>query len=56
MARLYHKSLLVSSSQNFGGNLRGFFQREFLQLSIERYQIQRVIYDPEKEVIVRWIK
>lgn len=33
-----------------------FFQREFLQLSIERYQIQRVIYDPEKEVIVRWIK
>lgn len=33
-----------------------FFQREFLQLSIERYQIQRVIYNPEREVIVRWIK
>jgi hypothetical protein len=32
-----------------------FFQREFLQISIERYQIQRIIYDPKKEVIVQWI-
>lgn len=38
------------------GIYEAFFQREFLQLSVERYQIQRVIYDPEKEVIVRWIK
>jgi XisH protein len=32
-----------------------FFQREFLQISVERYQIQRIIYDPVKEVIVEWI-
>jgi len=32
-----------------------FFQREFLQISVERYQIQRIIYDPVKEVIVQWI-
>ena len=32
-----------------------FFQREFLQISVERYQIYRIIYDPEKEVIVQWI-
>ncbi|NJO43017.1 MAG: hypothetical protein HC769_16660 [Cyanobacteria bacterium CRU_2_1] len=32
-----------------------FFQREFLQISVERYQIHRIIYDPVKEVIVQWI-
>lgn len=32
-----------------------FFQREFLQISVERYQIYRIIYDPAKEVIVQWI-
>lgn len=32
-----------------------FFQREFLQISVERYHIQRIIYDPVKEVIVQWI-
>lgn len=32
-----------------------FFQREFLQISIERYQISRIIYDRTNEVIVQWI-
>jgi hypothetical protein len=32
-----------------------FFQREFLQLSVERYQIKRIIYDPKNEVITQWI-
>jgi XisH protein len=32
-----------------------FFQREFAQLSIERHQIKRVIYNPIQEVIVQWI-
>ncbi|MFN6540865.1 MAG: element excision factor XisH family protein [Nostoc sp. EkiNYC01] len=34
---------------------QAFFQREFAQLSVERYQIKRVIYDPFQEVIVQWI-
>jgi hypothetical protein len=33
-----------------------FFRREFAQLSIERYKINRLIYDPDEEVIVQWIK
>jgi hypothetical protein len=32
-----------------------FFQREFAQLSIERYQIKRIIYDPTIEAILQWI-
>ncbi len=32
-----------------------FFQREFLQISVERYQIRQIIYDPIQEVIVKWI-
>jgi XisH protein len=32
-----------------------FFQREFAQLSIERYQIKRIVYDPKNEVITQWI-
>ena len=32
-----------------------FFQREFLQISVERYQIHRIVYDPVKEVILQWI-
>ncbi|MBD2303985.1 XisH family protein [Chroococcidiopsis sp. FACHB-1243] len=32
-----------------------FFQREFAQISVERYQLKRIIYDPVKEVIVQWI-
>jgi hypothetical protein len=33
-----------------------FFQREFAQLSVERYQIKRLIYDPINEVITQWIE
>ncbi len=33
-----------------------FFQREFAQISVERYQISRLIYDPIREVIVQWFK
>ncbi|MBW4670055.1 MAG: XisH family protein [Cyanomargarita calcarea GSE-NOS-MK-12-04C] len=32
-----------------------FFQREFAQLSVERYQIKRIVYDPINEVITQWI-
>lgn len=32
-----------------------FFQREFAQLSVERYQIKRIVYDPINEVINQWI-
>ncbi|MDF5726291.1 MAG: XisH family protein [Rhizonema sp. PD37] len=32
-----------------------FFKREFAQLSLERYQIKQIIYEPIKEVIVQWI-
>ncbi len=31
------------------------FQREFLQISVERHQISRIVYDPVAEVIVQWI-
>jgi XisH protein len=33
-----------------------FFQREFAQISVERYQISRLIYDPIQAVIVQWLK
>ena len=32
-----------------------FFQREFLQISVERHQVNRIVYDPVNEVIVQWI-
>jgi hypothetical protein len=32
-----------------------FFQREFAQLSIEKYQIKQIIYHPDQEVILKWI-
>lgn len=32
-----------------------FFKREFAQISLERYQIKQIIYDPTQEVIVQWI-
>ncbi len=32
-----------------------FFKREFAQISLERYQINHIIYDPIQEVIVKWI-
>ena len=33
-----------------------FFKREFAQMSLERYQIKQIIYDPRQEVIVQWIQ
>lgn len=33
----------------------GFFRREFAQISLEKYQIKQIIYDPIQEVIVQWI-
>ena len=32
-----------------------FFQKEFLKISIERYQIKLIVYEPVNEVIERWI-
>ena len=32
-----------------------FFKREFSQISLERYEIKLIIYEPTKEVIVQWI-
>ena len=32
-----------------------FFKREFAQMSLERYEIKLIIYDPKQEVIVQWI-
>jgi len=32
-----------------------FFQREFVQISVERHQVNRIVYDPINEVIVQWI-
>lgn len=32
-----------------------FFQREFLQISVERHQVNRIVYDPVNEVILQWI-
>jgi hypothetical protein len=32
-----------------------FFQKEFLQISVEHYQIQLIIYEPISEVIEQWI-
>ncbi|MBD2151339.1 XisH family protein [Pseudanabaena sp. FACHB-1277] len=33
-----------------------FFQLEFTQTAVQRYQILLVIYNPVNEVIVKWIK
>ncbi len=32
-----------------------FFQKEFLKISVERYQIKLIVYEPVTEVIERWI-
>ncbi len=37
------------------GAYEAFFRREFAQISLERYQIKLIIYDPIQEVIVQWI-
>ena len=31
------------------------FQKEFLKISVERYQIKLIVYEPVSEVIERWI-
>jgi hypothetical protein len=33
-----------------------FFQYEFTQTAIQRYQVLIIVYDPASEVIVQWIK
>ena len=33
-----------------------FFQLEFTQIAVEKYQVLLVVYDPVNEVIVQWIK
>ena len=32
-----------------------FFGREFLQTSVQRYQVRLIVYDPILEEIVKWI-
>jgi hypothetical protein len=32
-----------------------FFQKEFLKISVERYQIKLIVYEPISEVIEQWI-
>jgi XisH protein len=32
-----------------------FFDREFLQASVQRHQVRLIVYDPIQEEIVRWI-
>lgn len=34
---------------------QSFFQREFAQISVDRYEIKQIVYDPINEVIVQWI-
>jgi XisH protein len=33
-----------------------FFQYEFAQIAVKRYQVLLIVYDPAAEVIVQWIK
>lgn len=33
-----------------------FFQHEFTQTALQRYQVLIIVYDPAKEVIVQWTK
>ncbi|MDZ8054126.1 MAG: XisH family protein [Aulosira sp. ZfuVER01] len=35
---------------------RTFFQLEFTQTAVQKYQVLLVVYDPVNEVIVQWIK
>ena len=34
---------------------QSFFQREFAQISLDRYEIKQIVYDPISEVIVQWV-
>ncbi|MDZ8257530.1 XisH family protein [Nostoc sp. ChiQUE01b] len=57
----YRLALEISDSNRilylavFIGVYEAFFKREFAQISVERYQIKQIIYDPIQEVIVQWI-
>ncbi|MDD1427447.1 hypothetical protein MEO94_23870 [Dolichospermum sp. ST_sed9] len=33
-----------------------FFQLEFTQIALKRYQVLLVVYEPDNEVIIKWIK
>jgi len=33
-----------------------FFQYEFTQIALQRYEVLIIVYDPANEVIVQWIK
>ena len=33
-----------------------FFQYEFTQTAIQRYEVLIIVYDPASEAIVQWIK
>lgn len=35
---------------------RTFFQLDFTQTAIQRYQLLLIVYDPVKEIITKWIK
>lgn len=35
---------------------RTFFQLEFTQTAVQKYQVLLVVYDPLNELIVQWIK
>ena len=32
-----------------------FFNKEFAQMSVERYEIKQIVYNPIEEVIVKWL-
>jgi len=34
---------------------RTFFQLEFTQVALKRYQVLLVVYEPDNEVIIEWI-
>lgn len=33
-----------------------FFQLDFAQIAIKKYQVLLIVYDPVKEAIAQWIK
>lgn len=33
-----------------------FFQLDFTQTAIQKYQVLLIVYDPVKEIIIKWIK
>lgn len=35
---------------------KNFFQRPFIQKAIKHYQIELIIFDPNNETILQWIK